>query len=367
MSYGAGSTIFKSAKRRSRREEEPGVRTTADDTPEAALQLTEERRQVRQILAEMSAREVELLLARADGATDQEIAMEQDKEFVLSKLRTLAEPISVDDFAVERAWAKVSEPRRRSLQWRWRLAAAATIAGLGLLSPTGRALAEDVWTRLLLRRTVAVELELEGANPSLLLRNVFPVTAPDRAARRQADSPLAASALAGFLVRTLYAPLLPYEPRFVIDQTTVQERVFDLAEAKADLRKIGRPEPEWPVGIDRARIVLDPQGKSATNYYGNCPKLVGPWTSCAFLVQSPSMVLRLPGHLAPVAYARLSLELAGVPKGQATTLARLLGASPTLFIPLETKEEVRKVRVRGTEAMLITYPTDPSGGDRIRP
>lgn len=73
------------------------------------------------------------------------------------------------------------------------------------------------------------------------------------------------------------------------------------------------------------------------------------------------MVLRLPGHLAPVAYTRFSLELAGVPKDTAATLARLFGASPMLFIPLETKAEVRKVRVRGTEAMLITYPTDPSG------
>ena len=287
--------------------------------------------------------------------------MEQDNEFVLGKLRTLTEPITVSEEAVERAWAKVSAPRGRSFPWRWPLAAAATIVGLGVLSPTGRVLAEDLWTRLVLRQTVAVELELEGAKPSLLLPNVFPFTVPDRAARHRADAPLAASALAGFRVRTLESPLLPHAPRFVIEQTTVQERVFDLAEAKADLRAVGRAEPDWPVGIDGARIVLEPQGKSVTSYYGSCPKLVGPWTSCAFLVQSPSMVLRLPGHLAPVAYTRFSLELAGVPKDKAATLARLFGASPTLFIPLETKAEVRKVRVRGTEAMLITYPTDPGG------
>ena len=184
---------------------------------------------------------------------------------------------------------------------------------------------------------------------------------PDRAARRRADSPFAASALAGFPVRTLQSPLLPHPPRFVIEQLTVQERVFDLAGAKADLKALGRAELEWPAGIDGARIVLEPRGKSVISYYGNCPKLVGPWTSCAFLVQSPSMVLRLPGHLAPVAYARFSLELAGVPKDKAATLARLFGASPTLFIPLETKAEVRRVRVRGTQAMLITYSTDPSG------
>lgn len=241
------------------------------------------------------------------------------------------------------------------------IAAAANILELDLLSPTGRALAEDVWTRLILRQTVAVALERERAKARLLLPNVFPFTVPDRSARRRADSPFAASALAGLPVRTLQSPLLPHPPRFVIEQLTVQERVFDLAEAKADLKALGRAEPEWPAGIDGARIVLEPQGKSVISYYGNCPKLVGPWTSCAFVVQSPSMVLRLPGHLAPVADTRFSLELAGVPKDKAATLARLFGASPTLFIPLETKAEVRRVRVRGTEAMLITYPTDPSG------
>ena len=287
--------------------------------------------------------------------------MEHDSEFVLARLRTLAEPLAVDDAAVERAWAKVTAPRGSSFSWRWPLAAAATIVGLGLLSPTGRVWAEDIWTRLVLRQTVAVELELEGAKPSLLLPNVFPFTPVDRAARQRADSPLAASALAGFPVRTLHSPALPYVPRFVVEQTTVQERVFDLAEAKADLRAVGRAEPEWPFGIDGARIVLEPQGKQVTSYYGNCSKLVGPWTSCALFVQAPSMVLRLPGHLRPVDYTRFSLELAGVPTDKAATLARLFGASPTLFIPLETKAVVRKVRMRGTDAALIIYATDPSG------
>ncbi|MCX6607510.1 MAG: hypothetical protein NTV52_28520, partial [Acidobacteria bacterium] len=113
-------------------------------------------------------------------------------------------------------------------------------------------MAEDVWTRLILRQTVAVALEREGAKAKLLRPNVFPFTVPDRAARRRADSPFAASALAGFPVRTLQSPLLPHTPRFVIEQVTVQERVFDLAEAKADLKALGRAEPEWPAGINGA-------------------------------------------------------------------------------------------------------------------
>ena len=71
-----GLDYLRSAERRSRREEVSDVRGTANDSPEKALERTEKRQRVRHIFAEMPIREVEMLLARADGASHQEIATE---------------------------------------------------------------------------------------------------------------------------------------------------------------------------------------------------------------------------------------------------------------------------------------------------
>lgn len=108
-----------------------------------------------------------------------------------------------------------------------------------------------------------------------LLPNVFQFTPVGRSPRWRSASAATASTLAEFPVRTLASSLLPYEPTFVIEQSSVQEHIFHIGEAKTDLQKVGRAEQPWPPGIDGARIALEPQGKVVISSYGTWLQLVG--------------------------------------------------------------------------------------------
>jgi hypothetical protein len=295
------------------------------------------------------------------------ITMEQGNRFVASKLALLDDEVKISAAEMETAWIGVQarvdvRVPMRDGRWRWTLAVAAGLAGLFLLTPAGRIWAQTVWSRFVLNTSLNVQIDLEHATPSLLLPNVFPLYPQNEALQWPAGSAEEAAALAGFSVRTLAGPRLQPSPKFqVIQPPPVIDHVFDLATAQADIRRLGRVMPAVPSGIEGAHIILEPQGKTVVSRYGTCPQLIGPWEACAMLVQSRPMVLKLPSSVSLPEYARFSLELAGLSASEAESVLALAGGSSTLFLPLETKAEVRPARVRGAAAMLAVYPPSERG------
>lgn len=284
--------------------------------------------------------------------------------FTIHKLRLLDEEPNLTDDAIALAWQRTQSVRlaaRPSLAkaW-WPMAAAAGLAGVLLLTPIGRATALTLWQSLTLTRVQNVSIDFTGMTPNLLLPNVFPLRDSALLKTQFAGSAKEAADLAGFPVRSLGSPHLPFTPTIRVTEEPELRRTIDLASIETDLREMGRRLPTLPAGIDGAEIRLIPGSKVVTSSYGECPQLVGPWKACAVLIQSRPVTLQLPSHLSAEDYLRFSLELAGFTREQTEALAELHRKQPTLFIPLETQAEVKEVRVRGTTGSMVVYANSDS-------
>ena len=286
--------------------------------------------------------------------------MERSDQFVASKLSLLREETHCSADQVDQAWARVSKtlvlPRRQRVEARyWPFAAAGALALAMLSTPVVTIWAQTVWTRIVLGRTAGIEVDLKFSTPNLLLPNVFPLYPAHQNQRWEVSSVAAASEVAGFTAKTLTIPSLP-APRVQVILPPTIRHVVNLQAAESDLRRFGRKLPTVPPGLDGSEIVLEPQGKSVWSWYGECPELIGPGKACAMLVQAPPMTLGLPSGVSHEDFTRFSLELAGLPPDAAQALANWSRMQPTLFVPLEARSELRRVRVRGGEGTLIVYP-----------
>ena len=235
----------------------------------------------------------------------------------------------------------------------WPVAIAASLL-VGILAvPSTRALAQSAWNTLTVGPVQHVKRDFSKVSINLLFPNVFPMYR--RSKTWKPTSEVEADALAGFPIRKIVSPLLPYSPTFRIEQPPVLERVIDMNAIRADLQRLGRPLPSIiPANVDGAKLSVRPQGRSAITSYGDCPQLVGPWRACAFLVQTRPALLELPTGMAWEPFTRFSLELAGLTSEQSRYLATR-SRLPPLFLPLDDGAELTTVTIRGDQGMLLTY------------
>jgi hypothetical protein len=284
---------------------------------------------------------------------------EQTPLFTMQKLELLHEEPNLSDDEIARAWQRMQAARlparTSSSRAFWPLAAAAGLTGILLLTPTGRATAEAVWQSLTLTRVENISLDFSKTTMNLVLPNVFPLRGVETTRTQHAKTATEATDLAGFPVRSLRTPYLPFTPSIRVTEEPELKRTIDLAAIETDLRQMGRRLPALPAGVDGAEIRLKPASKVVSSSYGECPQLIGPWKACAVLIQSRPMTLQLPPQLSVEDYVRFSLELAGFSGEQIEALARLHRKQPTLFVPLETTAELRQVHVRGTTGTLVVY------------
>lgn len=286
--------------------------------------------------------------------------MERTDLFVASKLSLLGEESHCSAEQVDQAWAQVRKslvlPRpQRIRSRRLPFASAAVLAVVMLSTPAITIWAQTIWARIVLGRTAGIEVDLKFSTPNLLLPNVFPLYPAHQNQRWEMKSAAAASEAAGFTARILASPSLP-APRIQLVLPPTIRHVFNLRETESDLRRFGRKLPPVPPGLDGSEIVLQPQGKAVWSSYGECPELIGPGKACAMLVQAPPMTLSLPSGVPHEEFTRFSLELAGLPPDAARSVAVWSRMQPTLFLPLEARSELRRVRVRGGEGTMIVYP-----------
>jgi hypothetical protein len=286
----------------------------------------------------------------------------ESSNFASEKIALLGEPAGLTAEQIHAAWIAVKseaeaqgKPRIPML---WPLAIAASLLVAVLALPATRVLAQSAWTTLTTGRTQHVKLDFSKVSSNLLLPNVVPMYPPSEVIRWSAASAAEATKVSGFPIRRIASPLLPYAPTYRIEQPPVLERAIDMAAIGKDLQRLGRPWPSVaPANLDKARIVVRPQGRAAITSYGECPYLVGPGRSCAFLVQTRPALLELPAGMPWDQFTRFSLELAGLPAGQSRNLAAR-SRLPPLFLPLDDGAELTTVTVRGDQGMLMTYAPD---------
>ncbi len=280
--------------------------------------------------------------------------MENASPFAQSKLTLLNGPPAPID--LDQSWQRFQHKRHRARQRRALLTVAATVLLAIILSPQTRAWAQQAWTTYVLGHPNSIALDFAKNSPTLLLPNVFPLYPAFATKPLRTTSHTEATAAAGFPIKLLNGQ--PGAKTFLIQQPPTLERKLEKSAIDAELNRFQRDPISWPSNLDGATVKLT-QGKNAITHYGTCPTIVGPWNSCAFLVQSRSAQLHLSVPIALAAFTAFSLELAGLSRTRAQSLAKL---ESSFFLPFETNNcTLQRTQVNRFPATLILYPKAPNG------
>lgn len=282
--------------------------------------------------------------------------MENANAFVHSKLQLISQIQTPIEANPDQAWNSFQRNKRNAHSKRLLLSLAASLILLTSLLPQPRAWAQQAWTTYILGGSTNIALDFASLTPPLLLPNVFPMYPANAIKPIKASSRAEASAAAGFSVYQLNTDL--GQPSFRVSQHAPLERTLDKQAIDAELRRLNREPIPWPQGLDGATLQLN-LGKSAITHYGQCPTIVGPWNSCAFLLQFRPPELRLSTPIALAALTVFSLELAGLSRTRAQSLAKL---GSTFFLPFEENNcTLQQTKVKNSPAVLILYPKAPNG------
>lgn len=227
-------------------------------------------------------------------------------------------------------------------------------------TPSVRAWAQEVWAEFRVQRFSVMPVNLQGLPFELLLPNVFPVGKGGSAPQKTLD-PAEAGQWAGFAVRLPRTPLLPYQPQLAVSAPWTIQRPVEGKKITAALHKLGRAPIEVPPGLDQTLVGVR-FGPSVQAHFGECPQLVGPWRSCAFLWQSTLPVILAPPNVSLEVLSNFSLRLLGLRPEDAQRLATHLVKSPALFQPpSEEYAYYQELRVKDSDALLTVYKPDARG------
>jgi hypothetical protein len=258
---------------------------------------------------------------------------------------------------VDEALAHVLSARRQRREKRKRqfavsfISLIAAIASIGI--PPVRIAAQNMYAELAVRMFGITPHFSANLPQELLLPNVFPIgpVTPSPAV------PLAgAQAFVPFRIQLPETELLPYQPKFFVHEATTLTRRIDSVPIEIALERLGREPVDIPRGLDGATISITFH-KSVTVRLGECPELVGPWHSCAFLNEAVAPTLTLPQAVKPETLTTFSLQLLGLSAADAKALSRSGG----LFFPPENYALHKIVKVNGHSAVLVVYEPGSTG------
>ncbi len=228
------------------------------------------------------------------------------------------------------------------------------IAAIAIIAiPPVRIAAQDIYAELAVRMFGLTPHFSANLPEELLLPNVFPIgpVTPSR------PVPLVgAQAFVPFKIQLPETELLPYEPKFFVHEVTTRTRHVDALPIENALARLGREPIDIPSGLDGATISITFH-KSVTVRLGECPELVGPWHSCAFLNEAMAPTISLPQAVKPETLTTFSLQLLGLSAADARALSR----TGELFFPPERYASHKVVEVNGYDGVLVVYATGSTG------
>ncbi len=249
-----------------------------------------------------------------------------------------------------RAWAHLTSARMQHPPRRNRLLLAAAATAFALLAiavlPQGRALAQELWIRLLVTRVDVIRVDLSR----LPLQTSITTNGLERFL---ADAD-AAAARAGFRPLLPPASVVPGPPAFSVTgtiQATQILRVADLRTALANAGVHDAPVPqEWEGATIRALIG---------------PMLIADYPGNVEVLQLRPIELLTPSGLALDKVAETALRATGMPWWEARAFGRKFAANPgwLLHVPADEPAIVREITLRnGTGLLLEDIPEAGEAG-----
>ncbi|MBY0503791.1 MAG: hypothetical protein K2X03_07770 [Bryobacteraceae bacterium] len=249
--------------------------------------------------------------------------------------------------------AQPARPHRRI--WYWPVAAFASLASV--------LIAEQALSLFEIRKVVPLRYPAGQLPMELMLPNVFPLFPAKQVRASHAANAGEASAQAGYRVRILRSPQLSaYEPSFRVEHYPAVERTIDRARIEAALTARRAPPIAFPAALDGGTVAIRWRGPAVLTHYGHCPRLIGPWDACVFLIQQNPPALELPAGVNLSEYTEFSLRLIGLSPADARALREQLPVAPSLFLPFdESTLDVSIIPLLNGTGTLVRYKPTPAG------
>jgi hypothetical protein len=247
---------------------------------------------------------------------------EELRQWVASQTTYLDPP---SDWQPDAAAARARfHARVRARRWRSWAIAAAVIAGVLLLVPVGRVVAQQLWQMLTVKQVAFIRVNSwpEGVpSPKVnLIGNLVP------------PIPVRDVAAAQWVVH--YSPRLPVgtlngTPRLATAIGMSAGTVIHVADLQMALRKTGVTDQTVPPQWDGAQIALHTSGA-----------VIAEWPDIRFAQSLPPTITAPPGFDFP-AFSALVLRILGVAPDEAQRLAQRMGTTPYFLAPIDRDFEQR--------------------------
>lgn len=213
-----------------------------------------------------------------------------------------------------------------------------------------------------LRRVTPLRYPAGQLPYELMLPNVFPMFPANQVQTQRAATAAAATALAGYRVRAIRSPRLPHDPAFRVEHYPDVTRTIHRAAIEAALASRGASPVDFPAALDGRTVAIRHRGPAVVSHYGRCPRLIGPWDACAFLIQQNPPALELPAGVGAGEFTEFSLRLIGLPPAEMRALREHLAAAPSLYLPFdESMLDVTTIPLRSGAGILVRYKPTAAG------
>jgi hypothetical protein len=244
---------------------------------------------------------------------------EELRQWVAEQMSCLDAPPAPDHYAaLSRFQTRLASDRRRPFRgWHAWAAVAAAAAATFLLLPGGRALADQFWQILTMRRVAIIRVKPwpEGA-PSPAIKSIgLPIP------------PIPARDLEEARMRVHYTPRVPYgvfsgSPRISTTFSLAAGTTIKAADLELALEKAGVTDQHVPAAWNGAQLALHTSGI-----------VLAEWPDIVF-IQSLPLTFTAPAGFDLSAFSALILRIVGVGPEEAQRLARKAGTDPWWLAPL---------------------------------
>ena len=246
--------------------------------------------------------------------------------------------LAPDTGAMRRRITTGREPRRRALYGA--LAAAAVLAAFAS-APSGRALAQELWTRLFVSRVAVVHMDLSDVP---LDGNVH-----------IQGGPIEVESLAAAIARAGFRPVLPPPdvlsgpPRFAVLSRMEVTQTIHVSHLEQALQRVGVTDLKVPARWDGVTL----RGTIGPLVFARYPGDIE-------LLQAQAVRLDLPAHFDLARFLEIVFRVAGLDEPTASALARQYAAQPAILLDITDDEAatVETIRLPHGDALLIDDPND---------
>lgn len=225
--------------------------------------------------------------------------------------------------------------------------AAAALLAMVALAPPGRALAQELWARLVVSRVAVLQMDLSDVP---LDSNVH-----------VDGGPVEVSSLAEATARAGFQPVLPLDdvvagpPRLAVLTRMEVTQTIHVAHLEQALQRIGATDLQVPAAWDGVAL----RGTIGPLVFANYPGDIE-------LLQAPPARLDLPARFELARFLEIVFRVAGLDEATAMTLARQYAERPAILldIPEDEAATVETIRLPHGDGLLIDEPSD-EGGSRV--